>query len=145
MTRISTDNPINEVISKAFKQRHSAAERLSSDILLEMERKGIKINEDTLQMLIETTEQMWERLRDDSKFCYNIETKYKLFGIEGPVDLKCDKVENSNRCSLQNQDKYDEFCAIKREKQVVTSKRDRDGNDFPNVVIIGQTGIGKSF
>ena len=122
----------------AYNERYNEAESYSTNLWREMQQKGIKINKNIFQSLIGETERAWLRLRRDSKFCYDIETKYKPFGIDRPEGLECDEVEKSQGCRLQYPDKYDPWCDV----QVPNGWK---AENVPNIVLMGNTGIGKSY
>ena len=70
-----------------------------------------QMSEETRQQIRDESKKIKNRLRADRKFCYNIEKKYKPFGIQAPVGLKCDKNEESSKtCRLKNPEDYDDSC-----------------------------------
>ena len=106
-----------------------------------------KLSKDMVEKMKDIAERIKNNERADAEFCYNIEKKYKPFGIEAPVGLNCQKFEDySDSCREKNPNAYDASCETGK-KPSPTPPRDIDenGNNIPNVVVLGNTGVGKSY
>ena len=68
------------------------------------------ISKETKRALVNESKKIRNRLRADRKFCYNIEKKYKPFGIQAPVNLQCDKSDETSKRCEKNPDDYDDTC-----------------------------------
>ena len=91
----------------AARKYEQCAQTTTSNAWLDMQRQQIEMN----KALMDSSERMRNRLIEDAKFCYNIEKKYKPFGIQGPTGLECNEVnESSSVCRLKDPDQYDSSC-----------------------------------
>ena len=132
----------------AARNYERCAQQATSKMWSEMQAQQMQMNQDTYQSLLDASRRMRNRLRADARFCYNIEKKYKPFGIEGPVGLECHKIEDHDQgCRLKNPDSYDNTCEGENEipTENIPRSKDKNGKLIPNVVVIGNTGIGKSY
>ena len=132
----------------AARRYESCAQKAASDMWMEMIQQNIRLNQANVNALRKSAEQMQARLMADDDFCFNIETKYKPFGIEGPVGLNCHEYgETFSRCKLSDPDEYDSSCEAGEElpTENIPRMKDENGDDVPNIVILGNTGVGKSF
>ena len=101
-----------EQMNEAMITYNRCVQVATSDAWAEMHRQQNELNQAFNQVLFDTNEQMRNRLRADAKFCYNIKTKYKPFGIEGPVELVCDETVSSRGCQSNNPEIYGASCAL---------------------------------
>ena len=70
-----------------------------------------QVSKETRHALVDESRQIRNRLRADRKFCYNIEKKYKPFGIRAPVGLQCEKNDEISKiCHVKNPDAYNNSC-----------------------------------
>jgi hypothetical protein len=131
----------------ASRKFEDCARKAASDMYMEMNKHQSQVTKDAYQTMMNIGRRMQERSRADAQFCYNIEKKYKPFGIEAPVGLDCQQFEDfSDGCRVKNPNVYDASCEMgKKESPPRPQEKDENGNDIPNVVVIGNTGIGKSY
>jgi len=131
----------------ASRRFEDCAREAGEKLYVDMMNHQSDVNTETFQTLANIGRKMKENARADAQFCYNIEKKYKPFGIEGPMGLDCQQFEDVKvGCRLKNPNNYDGSCETgKKVSQSPPREKDEDGNDIPNVVVIGNTGIGKSY
>ena len=135
-----------EYTQDASRKFEQCARQAASDMFMEMTKHQSQVTQDAYQTMLNIGQRMQERSRADAQFCYNIEKKYKPFGIEAPVGLNCQKFEDySDSCREKNPNAYDASCETGK-KPSPTPPRDinENGNNIPNVVVLGNTGVGKS-
>lgn len=140
-------NRAMEHTQDASRRFEECARQAASKLYMEMMNHQSAVHRETLEMLENIGHTMKENSRKDAQFCYNIEKKYKPFGIEAPVGLDCNQFEDFKvGCRLKNPNNYDGSCETgKKLSPPPPQEKDEDGNDVPNVVVIGNTGIGKSY
>ena len=136
-----------EYTQDASRKFEKCALKAASDMFMEMNKHQSQVTQDAYQMMLNVGQRMRERARADAHFCYNIEKKYKPFGIDAPVGLDCPQFEDfSDGCRLKNPNNYDASCETgEKDSPPPPQEKDENGNDIPNVVVIGNTGIGKSY
>ena len=122
---------------KYYEEEAAYKQRWSTDAVYG--DKWGKTNQGIFQAFMDASQRIENRFRADADFCYNIENKYKPFGFEAPEGLECQMAEEHTAgCSLQNPQQYDSSCESTMIGTILM-------NGLPNVLILGETGIGKSY
>jgi len=120
----------------ASRMFEDCARQAASKLYMEMMNHNQAVNRETLETLGNIGQKMKENSRKDAQFCYNIEKKYKPFGIEAPVGLDCNQFEDFKvGCRLKNPNNYDASCETgKKLSPPPPQEKDKDGNDVPNLL-----------
>merc|ERR1711937_463980 len=104
-------------------------------------------NEDTQQRLIAMMLKTADYGKLDAEFCHRIKNNYAPFGLDEykPDRLKCDVIEH-DKFDCPEEEHYNPECEEKGEKvNLQEPVYEIEGVRVPNIVILGQTGAGKSY
>lgn len=140
-------NAAMDYTNAATRRYEKCAQDAAAKMWMEVLQRQNDNDKQTQAMLFDMAGRIKRRQQEDAKFCYNIEKKYKPFGIEGPAGLDCQHFEESVKgCRLKDSANYDGTCETgKKISPPKPKEKNENGEVIPNVVILGNTGVGKSY